>query len=596
MGIPKLFRWLVDLYPSVQQRVSETLGTETAKVDNFYLDMNGIIHMCTHANAEELILLDERKMFQRIFTYTDRLYKIVAPTRAMFLAIDGVAPRAKMNQQRSRRFRSSKDQEALMAEMVAAGMEIMDDADRFDSNIITPGTDFMYRLGLAFRKWVDFKMETDPFWKNGARVVFSGPDVPGEGEHKIMDYIRNSRKNEDDWRPMMRHCMYGLDADLIMLSLLTHEPSFFLLREKMSTRKGSKRKKDPSHYSKEDFETLEIGMLREMLRLQFKPLKFHPTFGPRFDLERVIDDFILICMFVGNDFLPHLPHMDIADGALNMMMAVYREAVPNLLGGYITDKAKVHHGRLELFLREISRREPLYFQYRAKEDKDPLWQGDGYKDYYYQSKLGIGPGESEEAREARRAVARSYLEGLYWVLTYYHEGVRSWGWYFPYHYAPLASDLVDLPSVNITFAKGRPYTPLMQLLNVLPSQSGPMLPEPYRDLMTQEDSPLRQFYPPDFETDRNGKQNSWESVVLIPFIDEDLMVSALAQVDHRAALSQEERARNILGKEHTFWPAKGRGPPIGKQLKGITAASRAGRKQHADRGVPQEIVEPDLDD
>ncbi|KAM3570611.1 hypothetical protein VYU27_007328 [Nannochloropsis oceanica] len=262
----------------------------------------------------------------------------------------------------------------------------------------------------------------------------------------------------------------------------------------------------------------------------------------------------------------------------------------------VQEDAQVHHGRLELFLREISRREPLYFQYRAKEDKDPLWQGDGYKDYYYQSKLGIGPGESEEAREARRAVARSYLEGLYWVLTYYHEGVRSWGWYFPYHYAPLASDLVDLPSVNITFAKGRPYTPLMQLLNVLPSQSGPMLPEPYRDLMTQEDSPLRQFYPPDFETDRNGKQNSWESVVLIPFIDEDLMVSALAQVDHRAALSQEERARNILGKEHTFWPAKGRGPPIGKQLKGITAASRAGRKQHADRGVPQEIVEPDLDD
>jgi len=51
------------------------------QVDNFYLDMNGIIHMCTHANAEELILLDERKMFQRIFTYTDRLYKIVAPTR-----------------------------------------------------------------------------------------------------------------------------------------------------------------------------------------------------------------------------------------------------------------------------------------------------------------------------------------------------------------------------------------------------------------------------------------------------------------------------------------------------------------------------------
>lgn len=104
---------------------------------------------------------------------------------------------------------------------------------------------------------------------------------------------------------------------------------------------GSKRKKEPASYTKEDFETLEVGMLREMLRLQFKPLRFHDTFGPRFDLERVIDDFVLLCMFVGNDFLPHLPHLDIADGALNMMMAVYREAVPNLLGGYITDKAKV---------------------------------------------------------------------------------------------------------------------------------------------------------------------------------------------------------------------------------------------------------------
>ena len=81
MGIPKLFRWLVDLYPSVQQRISESLGPQAEQVDNFYLDMNGIIHDCTHANADEIIELDERKMFQKIFQYTDRLYKIVAPRR-----------------------------------------------------------------------------------------------------------------------------------------------------------------------------------------------------------------------------------------------------------------------------------------------------------------------------------------------------------------------------------------------------------------------------------------------------------------------------------------------------------------------------------
>ena len=79
---------------------------ETAPIDNFYLDMNGIIHMATHNNADAFIAANEEEMFRRIFLYTDRLYKLVAPTRIMFLAVDGVAPRAKMNQQRSRRFRS----------------------------------------------------------------------------------------------------------------------------------------------------------------------------------------------------------------------------------------------------------------------------------------------------------------------------------------------------------------------------------------------------------------------------------------------------------------------------------------------------------
>jgi 5'-3' exoribonuclease 1 len=86
-------------------------------------------------------------------------------------------------------------------------------------------------------------------------------------------------------------------------------------------------------------------------------LKNHPTFGAKFDLERVIDDFVLCCMFVGNDFLPHLPHMDIADGALNMMMSVYKEMLPKM-GGYLTKKAEVHLCRLELYLREVSEMTP----------------------------------------------------------------------------------------------------------------------------------------------------------------------------------------------------------------------------------------------
>lgn len=71
-GIPKMFRWLTDQYPNINRRLSEGL-TADVHVDNFYLDMNGIIHPCTHGNAEgTIIVLDETAMFKKIFLYVDR--------------------------------------------------------------------------------------------------------------------------------------------------------------------------------------------------------------------------------------------------------------------------------------------------------------------------------------------------------------------------------------------------------------------------------------------------------------------------------------------------------------------------------------------
>lgn len=312
LGIPKMFRWLTDQYPNIiKDRLEEGLSEDIA-VDNFYLDMNGIIHPCTHGNADgEFIYLDETAMFKKIFLYVDRLYKMVQPSKVLYLAVDGVAPRAKMNQQRSRRFRSAKEAEMLAAELIArdefngkkSSMDL--DKTRFDSNCITPGTDFMLKLSLAMQKWVEYKMQTDPFWMNGAQVIVSGPDVPGEGEHKVMDFIREEQEKHakgeksDLYAPGRTHVLYGLDADLIMLGLVTHERNFMLLREKMSVvmagrgRNKYRKKKDMMEYNRYDFELLELSSLRQLLAIQFR--KFSDQIAD-YSLDRIVDDFVFMCM------------------------------------------------------------------------------------------------------------------------------------------------------------------------------------------------------------------------------------------------------------------------------------------------------------
>jgi hypothetical protein len=71
-GIPKMFRWLTDQYPNINRQINEGLSSKI-QVDNLYLDMNGIIHPCTHGNAEGVVIvLDETAMFKKIFLYVDR--------------------------------------------------------------------------------------------------------------------------------------------------------------------------------------------------------------------------------------------------------------------------------------------------------------------------------------------------------------------------------------------------------------------------------------------------------------------------------------------------------------------------------------------
>jgi 5'-3' exoribonuclease 1 len=105
MGVPKFYKFLSERYPLINEKLSDT--SLMPLVDNLYLDMNGIIHRCTHPNDADVTshTLTRKDMITGIFKYIDNIVHTVRPQGLLYLAIDGVAPRAKMNQQRSRRFR-----------------------------------------------------------------------------------------------------------------------------------------------------------------------------------------------------------------------------------------------------------------------------------------------------------------------------------------------------------------------------------------------------------------------------------------------------------------------------------------------------------
>ncbi|XP_076021441.1 5'-3' exoribonuclease 2 isoform X3 [Genypterus blacodes] len=677
MGVPAFFRWLSRKYPSIivhclEEKAKDCNGVrvpvDTTKpnpneveFDNLYLDMNGIIHPCTHPE-DKPAPKNEDEMMVAIFEYMDRLFNIVRPRRILYMAIDGVAPRAKMNQQRSRRFRASKEgvelteeKNKMREEVIQRGGYLPPDEikERFDSNCITPGTEFMDNLAQCLRYYVADRLSNDPGWRN-VTVLLSDASVPGEGEHKIMDYIRRQRA-QPHHDPNTHHCLCGADADLIMLGLATHEPNFTIIREEFKPNKprpcalcgqmgheikdcqGTAREKQGQHdefadsmpVSEQEFIFIRLCVLREYLarELTMASLPFP------FDFERSVDDWVFMCFFVGNDFLPHLPSLEIREGAIDRLVNIYKDVV-HKTGGYLTQNGFVNLERVELIMQAVGvaednifkkrkdddenfkrrmkdkkkrmkaeRQGPAYLttgQFapqalggrdrpqsvqnarhqafdmrmqhnrqsaggsggsdnrgvkRSAEDSDSepepednvrLWE-DGWKQRYYKTKFDV-----DVADEGfRKKVVQSYVEGLCWVLRYYYQGCASWKWYFPFHYAPFASDFKDIPEMFTEFEKGtKPFNPLEQLMSVFPAASGNFLPTTWRNLMTSSDSSIIDFYPDDFAIDLNGKKYAWQGVALLPFVDERRLRAALSEV--YPDLSSEEVKRNSLGSDVFF--------------------------------------------
>lgn len=159
------------------------------------------------------------------------------------------------------------------------------------------------------------------------------------------------------------------------------------------------------------------------------------------------------------------------------------------------------------------------------EDKVRLHE-QGWRDRYYTDKCKADDVENHGGREH---LFRSYIQGLIWVMKYYYVGCPSWKWYYPFHYAPFASDLRNIERFSNdckSFELNTPFNPVEQLMAVLPSDSSHAVPQAARWLMCDEESPILDFYPKDVPVDPNGKAMPWLWVVLLPFIEEDRLFSA----------------------------------------------------------------------
>lgn len=359
--------------------------------------------------------------------------------------------------------------------------------------------------------------------------------------HNCINYIRFHGDPTDSY------CIHGLDADLIMLAMGTHVPNFYILREDLYDRYN-------------EFFCIDIGRIRselaEMMRWESEKHVFNPEFA--------INDFIFLCFTVGNDFLPHIPSLEIIQNGIETILAVARD-----VGQYYGHITRKEGGRilfnllpLQLFfvtiageekgiLEEKLSKKESYFPDLILERYARMEEGgkynldiEGYRETYCQ--------EHFQVEESMEQICHKYLEGMQWVLSYYTRGVPNWNWSFTYHYAPPASVLASyVPTfVQPKYGRTTPPAPFQQLLSVLPPKSANLIPEPLNRLLLDENSPLKVFCPDTFDIDLAGKRKEWEGIVILPMVD--FSVVRAAYFDTIGKLDQRELKRNMTNRSFVY--------------------------------------------
>lgn len=481
MGVPSYFSYIVKNHANIIRKLS----SNPIKVDNLYLDCNSIIYeafykMDTTTITEEVSNAIISRTIQIIKEYINSL----KPTERLIIAFDGVAPVAKLEQQRSRRFKS------LYQNALSRSIHKTTAPDPWNTTAITPGTIFMKildeRITNAFSNPSQFGLNN---------IIISGSNIHGEGEHKIFKYIRDFPEQHKD----INTIIYGLDADLIMLSI-NHLPitrNIYLFRETPEFIKSINSELEPN-----ESYVLDIPELANAI-----------TFDMNNDEELTseqqknrIYDYIFLCFFLGNDFMPHFPAVNIRTGGVDKMLQAYKCTIGNT-NENLTDGKIIYWKNVRKLVEFLAKNELDFLKQEHKvrdrreknklpditpQDKMnnfiniPTYERsveklinpykDRWQQRYYKTLFDI-----EINEERCKQISTNYLEGLEWTMKYYTTGCPDWRWCYNYNYPPLLQDLLHfIPYFNTEFIENKvenPVSELVQLCYVMPRQSLQFLPD-----------------------------------------------------------------------------------------------------------------------
>ncbi|ELA41905.1 uncharacterized protein VICG_01089 [Vittaforma corneae ATCC 50505] len=557
MGVPSLYKWITQRYPEVKLKPNRE---EDHLTDNLYLDFNAIIHPCCNKALENMADTDT-ELYKNLEKYMDEVIARIRPRRLLYISVDGVAPRAKLNQQRSRRFVHAREvseqgnfyfkddcgnEPAHHSRLTVLDQEIENSAVSknmsdeatpngcgvFDTNAISPGTEFMQRLDAFLQELISFKMSFDQRW-TGFNVIYSSYRVPGEGEQKIMEYIRKHQN------PKFSSVIFSPDADLIFLGLSLFDHSVMVLREEPPKHGNS----NGSLSNEKDFVLVDIPRLKHLIIRDFKYVMKMP-----FNHRKFLEDWIFLCFTVGNDFLPCTPCFEIRTDALDKLTHILQTVYLNTRS-FITDNGKINYDVLREFFIECARRENTFIvekrnnlvnvRQRMNLPYDPseefFLETERGKIRFYVEKMGI------TSEKDLLIACEEYIKGLEWVYNYYFYDMPSWEWYYPYHFAPFMTDLALVKDVKFKFTTGRPLKPLEQLLTVLPPSSKDLLPSCLHSVFDE----FKEYYPTEFKLDMFQKCMDWQAVPILPFINVQDLIKAFENRQNELKFSECER--NITG-------------------------------------------------